>query len=96
MLWDEDTSPCHPYPGPLASHLVLKTHGRNVAPHSSILLVVAALRLHVELAVRDGFLKARAVDFVEMNWTHAFGRGEKEKVLSPARATVKKYPITLY
>lgn len=61
MLWDENTLTRHLY---LASHLILETHRRNVAPHSSILFVVAALRLHVELAVRDGFLEARAVDFI--------------------------------
>lgn len=72
----------------LASHLILETHRWNVAPHSSVFFVVTALRLRVEFAVCDGFFKARAVDFVEMNRTHTWGRKRRKGSLPSAHATV--------
>lgn len=102
MLQDENTSPRSLASGSrLASHLILETHGRDVASHSSIFFVVTALRLRVEFAVRDRFLKARTVNFVEMNRTHALGekrRKKKKRVLTfcPCYCVVKKYPITVH
>lgn len=72
----------------LGSHLILETHGWDVASHGSVFLVVTTLRLRVEFAVREGFFKARAVDFVEMNRTHAWGRKRRKGSLPSARATV--------
>lgn len=43
------------YPKNLTSHLILETHGWNVAPYSSIFLMITTQRLCIELAVRDGF-----------------------------------------
>lgn len=61
--------------------------------------MVTALRLRVELAVRDRFFKARTVNFVEMNWPHALGKkGRKEKgvlAFCPRYCVVKKHPTTV-
>lgn len=51
-------------------HLLLEAHGRGITSHSSILLVVAALGLGIELAVNDGLLIPSALDLVEMDGSY--------------------------
>lgn len=48
-------------------HLFLEAHDGNVASHTSILLMIAALRLCVEFAVYDGLLGPCALDLVEVD-----------------------------
>ena len=53
-----------------APHLFLEAHGGDVTSHSSIFLMIAALRLSIELAVYDGLLIPRALDFIEVNGSY--------------------------
>lgn len=48
-------------------HLFLEAHDGDVASHTSVFLVVAALRLRVEFAVYDGLLGPRALDLIEVD-----------------------------
>lgn len=48
-------------------HLFLEAHDGDVASHTSVFLVAAALRLRVEFAVYDGLLGPRALDLVEVD-----------------------------
>lgn len=48
-------------------HLFLEAHDGDVASHSRVFLMVAALRLRVEFAFYDGLLGTRALDLVEVD-----------------------------
>lgn len=48
-------------------HLFLEAHDGDIASHSSVFLVVAALRLCVEFAVYDGLLGPRTLDLIEVD-----------------------------
>lgn len=56
------------------AHLFLEAHGRDVTPHTSIFLVVAALRLGIEFAVYEGLLIPGALNFVEVDGSYPWGR----------------------
>lgn len=51
-------------------HLLLEAHGGDIASHTSVFLMVAALRLGIEFAVYDGLLIPRALDFIEMDGSY--------------------------
>lgn len=55
-------------------HLLLEAHGGDVTSHTSIFLMVAALRLSIEFAVYDGLFIPRALNFIEMDGSYPWGR----------------------
>lgn len=77
---------------PQAPHLLLEVHGGDVTSHASIFLVVAALRLGVELAVYDGLLIPRALNFIEMDGSYAWGRNKQtNKQTQAMKASERKF-----
>lgn len=53
------------------NHHLLEAHGRNVAAHRRVLLVAAAQRLFVELALGDGLLESRAAHLIHVDRAHS-------------------------
>lgn len=58
------------------THFVLEAHGRNITSNCSILLVTAAQGISIEVALSEGFLKARTLHLIHMDRAHSY-RGEK-------------------